>query len=270
MSERFEELRLCANDWKAETIALDIYRTWRDQWEKRQKKRKKPEKTTDDLVEDDKDGNNSDESDDDVSLKHGADRTAFEIARATKKRKSAPDAVAAANFIHTSAPGQTQQTLAAPVINMIPGALTHTGKEGILHGSLLQPMPSLQGSFNIINPLQSSHNAASIVSPFVGMPSGAQLPPQFASNVPALGAVNPIHNNVYPAQLPAAAANAKSRRMRPTKSITARNLCAIDWCKENKGTSDDFNKFWNGLPKEEKERYEALSKERSEQEKAST
>ncbi len=78
-----------------------------------------------------------------------------------------------------------------------------------------------------------------------------------------------MHNNTYPAQLPAPAANAKSRRMRPTKLITARyvqldiyvvfdlsfpsNLCAIDWCKENKGTSDDFNKFWNGLPKEEKE-----------------
>ncbi len=118
MSERFEELRLCTNDWKAEMIALDIYRTWRDQWEKRQKKRKQPEKTKGDQVEDDKDGihgNESDESDDDVSLKHGTDRTAFETARATKKRKS----VAAADPIHVSAPGQTQHTVTSFIIQTI-------------------------------------------------------------------------------------------------------------------------------------------------------
>lgn len=104
MSERFEELRLCANDWKAEMIALDIYRTWRDQWEKRQKKRKKSEKNKDDQVEDDKDGNESDESDDDISL---------------KKRKSIPNTVAAADPIHIAATGQTQQTVTSFIIEII-------------------------------------------------------------------------------------------------------------------------------------------------------
>ena len=100
------------------------------------------------------DSSADDESDDDTSLKHGVDRTAFEIARATKKRKGIPDAVAAADPIHVSATGQTQaqqmvtsfiiqviftiylyllmDQLAAPVINITPGASSHTAKVGHL------------------------------------------------------------------------------------------------------------------------------------------
>ena len=94
MAERFEELRLCANDWKAEMIALDIYRTWRDQWEKRQQKKKMTDKNiSNDQVEGNKDCNKSDSSDDKVSVKHGIDRATHENGRATKKMKSGYDAI---------------------------------------------------------------------------------------------------------------------------------------------------------------------------------
>ena len=108
MAERFEELRLCANDWKAEMVALDIYRTWRDQWEKRQQKRKMTDKNQ---IEGNKDCNDSDSSDDEVSLKHGIDRTAHETGRATKKMKGVPNTVAAP-------PGaaQTQQVMTIHII----------------------------------------------------------------------------------------------------------------------------------------------------------
>ena len=98
------------------------------------------------------------------------------------------------------------------------------------------------------------------------MQPGAPISPQFASNVPPTVAFIPATHDSRPLVAP----TTKSRRMRPTKSITARyvftltscyawliilhrNLCAIDWCKEHKGTSDDFNNFWNTLPKDEKD-----------------
>lgn len=56
------------------------------------------------------------------------------------------------------------------------------------------------------------------------MPPGAQPLPQAVSNVPMPIGLNPNPNIGYPAPLPP---TAKSRRMRPTKSITARyvQLC---------------------------------------------
>lgn len=98
MAERFEELRLCANDWKAEMIALDTYRTWRDQWQKNLKKRKTDKDVKNEKLEDDKDCDDSNDDDDDDSLKHGIDPTASENQRATKKLKSSnsiPDPTAA-------------------------------------------------------------------------------------------------------------------------------------------------------------------------------
>ncbi|KAH7917281.1 hypothetical protein BV22DRAFT_1135536 [Leucogyrophana mollusca] len=38
--------------------------------------------------------------------------------------------------------------------------------------------------------------------------------------------------------------------MRPSSSATPRNLCAIDWCKQNKGgTTGDFTDYWDTLVK---------------------
>ena len=117
----------------------------------------------------------------------------------------------------------------------------------------------------IVNPLLSGN----IPPHLVAIPPNIQQTP--VPNTSMLAASNIPLNSAYPQPGPS-----KSRRMRPTKSVTARytisfitltnvrlifclifyihrNLCAIDWCKENKGTADDFNKFWNNLPKNDKE-----------------
>lgn len=89
MAERFEELRLCANDWKAEMIALDIYRTWHDQWQKKQKKRRTGKDLKNGQLEGDKECDESDDDDDDnIYAKHGIDRIAPDDERAAKKVKS--------------------------------------------------------------------------------------------------------------------------------------------------------------------------------------
>lgn len=89
MAERFEELRLCANDWKAEMVALDIYRTWRDQWQKKKNKTKTGKDTKTEHFEGDKDCEEFDADDDNnISVKHGIDRTAPEDGRPPKKIKS--------------------------------------------------------------------------------------------------------------------------------------------------------------------------------------
>ena len=112
-----------------------------------------------------------------------------------------------------------------------------------------------------MNPLRSSSDIGPQV--VVMPPPTVQSP--FPPTADALKAYNMPMNNAHAQPVPP-----KSRRMRPTKSVTARyvilfcwcfiwfffwfrNLCAIEWCKVNKGTADDFNKYWNGLPKEEKE-----------------
>ncbi len=88
MVQRFKELRFCSNDWKAEMVALDIYRTWRDQWQKRERKRKQTsKKSKNDQFEDDKDGNESDHSDEEVSVKHSINHGTSDNERATKKSK---------------------------------------------------------------------------------------------------------------------------------------------------------------------------------------
>lgn len=98
MAERFEELRLCANDWKAEMIALDIYRTWREQWRKRKQKRKETGRNAKtDQLDNDKDSDESDDSENQVSVKHHIEHTAFEGERATKKPKSSNSAPQDAN-----------------------------------------------------------------------------------------------------------------------------------------------------------------------------
>ena len=85
MAERFEELRLCANDWKAEMIALDIYRTWREQW---QKKQKKSDKDTVKIEVADIDMDESNESENEGSSKHATDPIPAEEQQARKKMKS--------------------------------------------------------------------------------------------------------------------------------------------------------------------------------------
>ncbi|KIY44270.1 p450-domain-containing protein [Fistulina hepatica ATCC 64428] len=41
-----------------------------------------------------------------------------------------------------------------------------------------------------------------------------------------------------------------SNRMKPLKSKTARNLCAIDWCKQfPHGTTEEFKAYWDALDK---------------------
>ena len=85
MAERFEELRLCANDWKAEMIALDIYRTWREQW---QKKQKKSNKDTVKIEVSDINMDESNESDLEGSFKRATDPMPAEEQQATKKMKS--------------------------------------------------------------------------------------------------------------------------------------------------------------------------------------
>ena len=84
MADRFEELRLCANDWKSEMIALDIYRTWREQWQKKQKKTDNSVKT--EVIEVNMD--DSDDSDKEGSLKHGIDHILTGERTAKKARKS--------------------------------------------------------------------------------------------------------------------------------------------------------------------------------------
>ncbi len=75
MAERFEELRLCANDWKSEMIALDIYRTWREQWQKKKKKNGTGKDLKNEQFEGNKDCDESDDDDDEnVHMKHGIDR----------------------------------------------------------------------------------------------------------------------------------------------------------------------------------------------------
>ena len=84
MAERFEELRLCANDWKAEMIALDIYRTWREQWQKKQKKVDKDIK----IEVLDVNMDDTDNSEDEGPQKHSIDQALNEDQRAAKKAKS--------------------------------------------------------------------------------------------------------------------------------------------------------------------------------------
>lgn len=85
MAEHFEELRLCANDWKAEMIALDIYRTWREQW---QKKQKKSDKDTVKIEVADIDMDESNESENEGSSKRATDPIPAEEQQARKKMKS--------------------------------------------------------------------------------------------------------------------------------------------------------------------------------------
>ena len=85
MAERFEELRLCANDWKAEMIALDIYRTWRDQWQKRMKKA--GENVKNEKSEDCDNSHDSDNEGSESVKKHNIDCVPPEN-RASKKIKS--------------------------------------------------------------------------------------------------------------------------------------------------------------------------------------
>ena len=93
MAERFEELRLCANDWKSEMVALDIYRTWREQWQKKKKKNGSGKDLKDGQIEGNKDCDESDDDDDDnVHTKHGIDCTAPDDERAAKKIKSSNSA----------------------------------------------------------------------------------------------------------------------------------------------------------------------------------
>lgn len=84
MSERFEELRFCANDWKAELIALDTYRTWREQWDKQQKKKAMGKGGDDEKL--DADVEDFHDSDDEDSLKHGIDHPPSEARRAKKAK----------------------------------------------------------------------------------------------------------------------------------------------------------------------------------------
>lgn len=97
MADRFEELRLCANDWKTEMIALDIYRTWREQWQKKQKKTDKGIKT--EVIEVNID--DSEDSDREGSLKHGIDRLLTEE-RTTKKARNGEtqDLTATLRLVH--------------------------------------------------------------------------------------------------------------------------------------------------------------------------
>jgi hypothetical protein len=123
MAERFEELRLCANDWKAEMIALDIYRTWREQWQKK-KKKKTDKDVKNGKLEDDKDCDDSDDSDDEVSVKHGIDHTASENERATKKMKSSnstpgPAAALPGYAVRTAVDSQMPRTVTRCIIQTI-------------------------------------------------------------------------------------------------------------------------------------------------------
>lgn len=70
-------------------IALDIYRTWRDQWQKKQKKRRTGKDLKNGQLEGNKEGDESDDDDNNnIYAKHGIDRIAPDDERAAKKVKS--------------------------------------------------------------------------------------------------------------------------------------------------------------------------------------
>ncbi|KJA12933.1 hypothetical protein HYPSUDRAFT_209978 [Hypholoma sublateritium FD-334 SS-4] len=53
----------------------------------------------------------------------------------------------------------------------------------------------------------------------------------------------------------------KAARMRPTKTTTARNLCAVEWVKVNpQGTTDEFKAYFNSLSGEQRLVWEEKSK----------
>ena len=123
MAERFEELRLCANDWKAEMIALDVYRTWRDQWQKKQQKNKTGNGKNRQLEDDDdqdKSHDNDDGDNDDVSVKRGIDYTASDNEQPSKRIKkgnSTPNPAMA--FPVYAVPPQMVRILVTYVLHMI-------------------------------------------------------------------------------------------------------------------------------------------------------
>ncbi|KJA13032.1 hypothetical protein HYPSUDRAFT_209886 [Hypholoma sublateritium FD-334 SS-4] len=123
----------------------------------------------------------------------------------------------------------------------------------------LQPTPSQDLNFTIANPLASN--------PIVPLevPYGMHHRPTLFHGAPPPAAANPYDTSTpLPSGLDTTsdgAKRSKSARMRPTKTMTARNLCAQEWVKNNpQGTTDDFKVYYNNLPAEQKQVWEDKSK----------
>ncbi|EGO29578.1 hypothetical protein SERLADRAFT_405527 [Serpula lacrymans var. lacrymans S7.9] len=51
-------------------------------------------------------------------------------------------------------------------------------------------------------------------------------------------------------------AKPSGKKMRPTGTLTPRNLCAVKWCENNlTGTTTEFEQYWKALSAEDKKKY---------------
>ena len=104
-------------------IALDVYRTWRDQWQKKQQKNKTGNGKNRQLEDDDdqdKSHDNDDGDNDDVSVKRGIDYTASDNEQPSKRIKkgnSTPNPAMA--FPVYAVPPQMVRILVTYVLHMI-------------------------------------------------------------------------------------------------------------------------------------------------------
>ncbi|KJA13935.1 hypothetical protein HYPSUDRAFT_209121 [Hypholoma sublateritium FD-334 SS-4] len=238
MAQRFPELRLCASDWKANMVAIDNYPSWRHNWLKKQNK----DSTSKRPIHDHSESGGSSAKKSRTGLEIGNELLA-PIPPLTQEGQSAP-----------------LDTIPVPTINLIPGtpfknphidpALPQHNLAFTIGNPLMHTSTNINGMWPL--PTDSTNRSATPAPyPFIGLATGAPTPA--ASDLPAPLAMD-IANS-----LPVN--RGKGSRMRPTKTTTARNLCAQDWVKTNpQGTTDDFKSYYSSLSDEQKQVWEEKSK----------
>ncbi|KAF9473243.1 hypothetical protein BDN70DRAFT_937577 [Pholiota conissans] len=245
MAQHFVELRLCAADWKANLVATDNYPSWRHNWTK--KKTKEVNSTSKRSIGSHSEGNVKKLK---ISSQSGDD--------------SIPEQVAS-----------SFDTLAIPVpkINIIPGTPLRPQLAAMplsippseeLHALVAQPTPYHNLDFTVENPLASNSNQPLTNFATFGKP---EAPTPYQYPVPSLDVLTSAATHTPSnAQLPLNPTKndtkrSKGTRMRPTKTTTARNLCALEWVKNNsQGTTEEFKIYYNNLSEEQKKVWENKSK----------
>ncbi|KAG6825574.1 hypothetical protein H0H92_003224 [Tricholoma furcatifolium] len=137
--------------------------------------------------------------------------------------------------------------------------------DGVLNRPLLEGMrSSLPAASNLPfpPPAEPLANASSVARPVAGSPSRATDQPSLNLNsspapLPPPEASSPRSTGHHRVTKP----SKKAGKMRPGRSNTARNLCAIDWVAKNPlGTTEEFRIFYEThLTQAERQLYEAKS-----------
>ncbi|KIY46008.1 hypothetical protein FISHEDRAFT_75855 [Fistulina hepatica ATCC 64428] len=149
-------------------------------------------------------------------------------------------------------------------------SLTHTGPSSITMPDTPVATETATDAASVTVPTPANENdVASLLNTLMGPPALSQvpLPPWLSAQTKMASVVASIATPVHPED--EAAMNTgnqwKSKgpaRMKPTKSSTPRNLCAIDWCKQHpNGTVTEYAEYWESIKStDEAQKYVAASK----------